>query len=153
MFKNLIPWRHANDTDMTTTDTSDDVARFRGNFDQLLGRLFDVDGDSERSIGWGCEVRDGEDAVSVRAEAPGFEPDEFDVQLSGNRLIIQAEHREEAKKGNGSQAHYGRLYRSLTVPSGIEADRIDATYKNGVLEVTLPKEESAKSKRIKVAAK
>ncbi len=150
MFKNLIPWRHARDTDLATTDTSDEMTRFRSQFDQMLSRLFDDD--SAIATGWGCDVQDGEDSVTVRAEAPGFQPEEIDVQLSGNRLVMQAEHREESKTAEGQRSQYGRLYRSVMVPSGIEADQIQATYKNGVLEIKLPKNEAMKSKRIEIAA-
>lgn len=64
---------------------------------------------------------------------------------------MKAEHKSET--GNGKVKRYGKFYRSLTVPRGIEADKINASYKNGVLEVHLPKGEEAKTKRIAVKAK
>lgn len=151
MFKNLIPWGKSHDTDLVTVDPKTEVAQFRANFDKMLERIWSGDWEDAWNSGWGCEIQDGESEIIVRTEAPGFEPDEFDVQLSGNRLVVQAEHKTESKKGNGTSSRYGKLYRAMTVPSGIDAGKIEANYRNGVLEVHLPKGEESRSKRIAVA--
>lgn len=151
MFKSLIPWSKATDSDATGSDMTNEISRFRADFDNLIERLFSAEGDNPWSTGWGCEVKDGENEIVVSAEAPGFDPQEIDIQLSGNRLVMQAEHKSES--GNGKVKRYGKFYRSITVPRGIEADKIDASYKNGVLEVHLPKGEEAKTKKIAVKAK
>jgi len=154
MFKNLIPWKHQTDLALADHDSRKELAEFRENFDRLMNRFFQGDWDESRSQNWGCDVQDSENELIVRAEAPGFDPEEIDVHLSGDRLVIQAEHKTEEKTdGNGQYSHYGKFYRSMSVPSGIEADKIEANYKNGVLEVHLPKGEQARSKRISVAAK
>lgn len=153
MFKNLIPWKHSTDSELAKIDPKNEIAQFRANFDKMLSRLWNGEWEDVWNDGWGCEIQDGETEIVVRAEAPGFEPDEIDVQLSGNRLVIQAEHKAEAKNGNGHTSRYGKLYRAMSVPSGIEADKIKASYKHGVLEVHLPKGEDARSKRIVVEAK
>ena len=119
----------------------------------MIDRIWSGDWDDVWNSSWGCEVQDGEKEIIVRAEAPGFEPDEIDVQLSGNRLVVQAEHKSETTDGNGHSVHHGKLYRAMTVPSGIDAEKIEASYKNGILEVHLPKGENARTKRIAVAAK
>ena len=151
MFKNLIPWGKSRETDMVEVDPKTEVAQFRANFDKMLERIWSGDWEDAWNTGWGCEVKDGEREIVVRTEAPGFEPNEFDVQLSGNRLVVRAEHKTE-KEGNGTSTRYGKLYRAMTVPTGIEADKIEANYKHGVLEVHLPKGDDAQSKRIAVAA-
>jgi len=155
MFKNLIPSKH-DDSELMEIDRHNEVSRLRANFDQALQRMFRGDWEDAWNNGWGCDVQDSENEIVVRAEIPGFEPDEIDVQLSSGRLVIQAEHKTEqdAKSdGNGHFTSYGTLYRAMSVPAGIEADKIEATYKNGILEVHLPKGEEARSKRIAVAAK
>jgi HSP20 family protein len=86
----------------------------------------------------------------LRADAPGFEPDEFDVQISGNQLILKAEHKEEQVEGETRGYRYGRLYRTVPLPAGVVEDKIAATYRNGVLELHLPKGEQAKGRRIDV---
>lgn len=154
MFKNLIPRQHPAKSGLAEHDSSKEFAEFRDNFDRLMSQFLQGDWDEVRSQSWGCDVQDSEDELVVRAEAPGFDPEEIDVHLSGDRLVIQAEHKAEQKTdGNGRYSHYGKFYRSMNVPSGIEADKIEANYKNGVLEVHLPKGEQARSKRISVAAK
>jgi HSP20 family protein len=153
MFKNLIPWKKSTGAEPVEIDPTTEVAQFRTNFDNMLDRIWSGDWEDAWNAGWGCDVQDGEDEIVVRADAPGFALDEFDVQISGNRLVVQAEHKTEKTNGNGQISRYGKLYRAITVPSGIEADKIAANYKNGVLEIHLPKGEEARSKRIVVSAK
>lgn len=88
----------------------------------------------------------------MRTEAPGFEAGEFDVQISGNQLVIRAEHKVEQKEEAGSAYQYGTFYRSLPLPLGVEPDKIDARYHNGILELHLPKSEKGRGKRIPVNA-
>jgi len=154
MFKNLIPWKRQNRNDLAETDPANELAKFRSNFDRMLERVWKGDGDELWNSGWGCDVKDSETELVVRAEAPGFEPDEIDIRISGNRLVLQAEHKTEREsEGGGYYSSYGTFYRSMNVPAGIEADKIEANYKNGVLEVHLPKGPEARAKRITVTAK
>lgn len=154
MFKNLVPWKRQNHNDLMKIDPANELAQFRANFDRMLDRAWQGDWDEVWNNGWGCDVKDGEAEIVVRAEAPGFEPDEIDVRLSGNRLVLQAEHKTERKAdGDGCYSSYGKFYRAMNVPAGIEADKIEANYRNGILEVHLPKGEAARAKRIAVTAK
>jgi HSP20 family protein len=155
MFKNLIPWKGQSDSDMMEIDPKNELAQFRVNFDRMLRNLWSGDWDDAWNSGWGCDVQDAEHEIVVRAEAPGFERDEIDVHLSAGRLVMQAEHKtEKDPSGNGSKhfSSYGKFYRAMSVPAGIKADQIEASYKNGILEIHLPKGEEAKSKRIAVKA-
>ncbi len=95
---------------------------------------------------------DRENEYVLRAEFPGFEPNDFDVQISGNVLTLRAEHKEEGKTkgGDGNYQRYGRFYESFTLPQGVLSDKVDAGYRNGVLEVHLPKNEECQAKRIEV---
>lgn len=100
---------------------------------------------------WGLDLEDAGNEVVVRAEAPGFETGDFDIQVSGNRLTIRAERkREEKDKGNGFSYSECRLHRSVTLPPGTDTERVDARYRNGVLEIHLPKSPEAQGKRITV---
>jgi HSP20 family protein len=69
------------------------------------------------------------------------------VQVSGNILTVSAEHREDTKKHG---YRYGRYQRSFTLPAGAEADKIDARYHNGVLELHLPKDKEFLGRKIAV---
>lgn len=159
MFKNLIPWRRKREKQagnaLASTPNFPGLFPHWDDFGPWLDRFYESGslGDDQWNNGWGCEVEDKEKEVVVRAEAPGFEPDEIEVQMSGSRLVLQAEHKEEKKEKNGHSTRYGSFYRTMTLPRGIKADGVQADYKNGVLEVHLPKGPDVQSKRISVKAK
>ena len=101
---------------------------------------------------WGLEVEDKDDSLVVRAEAPGFEAGEFDIQVSENRLTLRAAHKREAREQGGEYREERECYDTLTLPSGIDQNNIDACYHNGVLTLTIPKTPAAKAKKISVKA-
>jgi HSP20 family protein len=100
---------------------------------------------------WGLEVKEAEKEVVVRAEVPGFEAADLDVELRNNRLIVTAEKKREAKeKEKGFEYAERRYERFVELPVEVEAAKVEATYRNGVLEVHLPKTEEAAGRRIPV---
>jgi HSP20 family protein len=101
---------------------------------------------------WGLEVEDKGQEVVVRAELPCFKASEFGAQLTGNLLTVWAEHAEKAgaEAPQAVERRYGRLERTLTLPEGIEPDKAEARYRDGVLEVRLPKSPEAQLRRIDV---
>jgi HSP20 family protein len=95
----------------------------------------------------------GELTIHARAEPPGFEAGDFDVDVRGNYLTIRAEHKNEKKEGeNGSRYSYGKFERSATLPPGVDAENVSARYRNGVLELQLPKSAESRGKRNTVQA-
>src|SRR5215467_10582305 len=94
------------------------------------------------------------DDIVVKAELPGMEKDNIEVNLSDNRLTIRGEKKkeEEVKKENyyRSERSYGSFVRTLELPREVQADKVKANFKNGVLEIRLPKTEEAKKKETKV---
>src|SRR5262245_49674112 len=79
-----------------------EFSRIRNEFDSLFNRMwsgFPFGGESEREIGWGMELDETETHFVARVPAPGFEIADFDVHVSGNHLIVKAEHKEESKEG------------------------------------------------------
>jgi len=94
-------------------------------------------------------MEEKENEVVLRAEVPGFEMKELDVTVRGDELTILAEHKEPAK-GEAVERRQARLERSVTLPSGVEPEKIEATYRNGVLEVHVPRIPEAKPRRIEV---
>ncbi len=164
---NLIPWkrkRAENESGMIARSERRPLAQLHDELDNLFDRFWrewpELDqpwkgwsaGGELSGRGWGCDVDDREDEIVVRAEAPGFEPDEFDVRVTSGHLVLEAEHKEESKEGNERRYQYGKLQRAFPLPTGVEEDKIEARYHNGVLEVTVPKGEQAKAKRITVQA-
>jgi HSP20 family protein len=127
------------------------LERLRRDFDTLFGRLWGgllapFDRDVEPMRVWDFGVTENDREVVVRAEVPGFEPNELDVRIDNGVLIIKAE---KEQKGDG-QEEYRSFYRSITLPPGIDADKAQATYRNGVLELHIPRAEGAQPKRIQV---
>ncbi len=100
------------------------------------------------------DVLEDDDAVRVVAELPGLDEKDFRVEVQGSRLILRGEKKSsrEEKKGSCyySECSYGSFSRVIPLPCEVQADKASATYKKGVLEVTLPKTEEAKAKRIKI---
>jgi len=156
----LVPWKrkHTKKDRELVRRKDHPLAELRDEFDALFDRLlnrwlepFDWNFGPRRL--WGWEVEDNAQEIVVRAEAPGFEPSEVDVQVSGNLLTIKAEKKEEkSKEGDGhyEERRYRSFHRSVTLPPGVDTSKIEARYKNGVLEVHVPKSEQAKGKRIPV---
>jgi HSP20 family protein len=96
----------------------------------------------------GLDLEEKENEVVVRAEVPGFEPNELEMTLLDNTLTIRAEHRETPE--DKAVARRARLERTVTLPAGVEPDKIEATCRNGILEVHVPRAPEAKPRRIEV---
>jgi HSP20 family protein len=102
---------------------------------------------------WGLEMKELEKEVVVRAEIPGFEAAELQIELLNNRLMIKAEkkHEVKAKEKEKREEYFERRYeRFVELPVEVEPTKVEATYRNGVLELHLPKTEEAKALRIPV---
>jgi HSP20 family protein len=102
---------------------------------------------------WGLDVDEQDDKIVVRAEAPGFEPDDFDIQIRDQRLTLCACQNSESSEEGGRQWQQQELYRSVTLPADVDAENVDAEYHNGILTLILPKTEQSKARRISVKPK
>jgi HSP20 family protein len=95
----------------------------------------------------------GDDLV-LRAEVPDVRKEDLDVKVENNTLTLHGEKRRDEsvqdENYHRTERHYGSFTRSFTLPSSVDTSRILASYKNGVLEVVLPKAEEAKPKQIEV---
>jgi HSP20 family protein len=162
---NLIPWKRKGkekDSELAPYK-GHPLATLRDEFDALFDRFLSR---WAEPFGWptglgrfgGLDVEYGDQEVVVKAEVPGFEPGELDVQVSGNLLTVKAEKKQEkkGKEGNGLRRYEEQRYRSfrqsVTLPPGTDPDKIEARYKNGLLEVHVPRSEQARGKRIQVKA-
>jgi HSP20 family protein len=103
------------------------------------------------------DMSETKDQILVRAEIPGMKKEEIDVQVQNDTLIIQGERKRESeeKKENYRRVErsYGRFHRAIGLPSEVKADQIKATYKDGILDISLPKKEESKPKQIQVEVK
>ncbi len=92
--------------------------------------------------------------IIVKAELPGIAPKDVDVSTSGDILTIKGEKKEE-KEQKGKHFHrversYGSFSRTISLPKSVNIDAVKAEYKNGILEINLPKIEEAKARKIEV---
>ena len=110
-------------------------------------------------IGWApaIEVFEREDKFVVKAELPGMKEEDIDVSVVGDTLTIKGDRRAEteAKEENYycCERSYGSFFRSIALPSTVDAKKIEASYDSGVLEVSLPKVAEVKPKKISVSTK
>ena len=90
----------------------------------------------------------------MKAEVPGMDPKDIDISLSDGLLTIKGEKKQEREEKEENyhlvERSYGAFTRSIRLPKEVQSDKISASYKNGVLKVTLPKSEEAKKKEIKI---
>ncbi|HXF48214.1 MAG TPA: Hsp20/alpha crystallin family protein [Verrucomicrobiae bacterium] len=101
------------------------------------------------------DVAETKDEVIVRAEVPGMTKEDISVTLQDNVLTLRGEKKQE-KVENGTTYHrmersYGNFVRSFTLPTVVREDKTKATYKDGVLTITLPKAEEVKPKEISIS--
>jgi HSP20 family protein len=103
------------------------------------------------------DMYETEDSVIVKTAIPGVKAEDIDLSIAGDTLTIKAETRteEEVKRENylRRERRSGSYYRALTLPGGLQTDKADADYTNGILTLTLPKAEEVKPKSIQVTAK
>jgi HSP20 family protein len=109
--------------------------------------------------GWmpAVDVFEKEDKFVVKAELPGIKEEDIHVSVVGDTLSIKGEKKTETEVKEEDyyrcERSYGNFYRSIPLPSNVDANRIEASFEHGVLEVTLPKSAKIKPKKIAVSAK
>ncbi|MBU2511025.1 Hsp20/alpha crystallin family protein [bacterium] len=164
--KDLVLWNRKNNA----IEKRDSLSPF-DSFHREVNRMFDeVFGDfgsfpstffgKDRfsSFSPSINVSEGEKSIEVSAELPGMEEKDIEVVLKNRVLTIKGEKKSEEKKEEKEfykvERSFGSFQRSIQIPDEIEVDKIKASFKNGVLQVTLPKSESAQKKvrRIEVKA-
>ena len=137
-----------------------DLDRFRGEMDRLFDRFFDnwasptsaLEGEWIPSV----DVSETEKEVIVQAEIPGIDVKDIDISVNGNRLTLQGERKhEEEKKGehyHRIERAYGTFARAIELPVEVDSTNVEATYKDGILKVNLPKTKESATKKIEVKA-
>lgn len=126
-----------------------------------FGRLLNLNGELDRLLEspqstWApaLDVHEDKDQFSVNLELPGLKREDIIVHLEDGCLVISGERKAE-KVNEGTEVHrqerfYGKFSRALTLPVAVSAEKVKATFRDGILTVTLPKAEQAKPKQIDV---
>ena len=140
-------------------DTLRDLQNMSDRIDRLLiGRNIPSAGRDEAMalIDWApaVDVMETDEEFQIRAELPGVEKKDVKLSVENGVLLISG-HREQEKEEKGKRYHkieraYGNFARSFTVPEAVNAEKVTAEFKNGLLNVRLPKSEKARPKSIEV---
>jgi HSP20 family protein len=152
----LIPWRRKEEEGTTAgsrrifqREFDDLVERFFGHKPVFSHCLF------SRTFSPVVDIAETENDIMVTAEIPGMEQKDLDVNLAGDILTIKgekkAEHEEKGDNFHRIERSYGSFSRSFALPCEVQEGKAEATYKNGVLSLKLPKSERCKKKAVKIA--
>lgn len=103
------------------------------------------------------DVEETDDAIIVRAEIPGMDKDQIKVTITDDSVVISGERKEERKEESKDFHHreiyYGKFYRAVRLPVDVDREKARASYRQGILEIFLPKSEKVKPKTIEVEVK
>jgi HSP20 family protein len=149
--RGLVPWRPFRE-----------MEEMERRFEDIFGRPF-IPAMWRRipvvEMGWApaIEVFEKEDKFTVKAELPGMKEEDIDVLVVGDTLTIKGERKAETEVKEEDyyccERSYGSFSRSIALPSSVDAKKIDASYEDGVLEVSLPKAPEVKAKKVAVKKK
>ncbi|HZZ79789.1 MAG TPA: Hsp20/alpha crystallin family protein [Gemmataceae bacterium] len=140
--------RHrARPANAVTRRFSDPLVALREEMDDLFERFFDTGVPAEMAELRDWTVEEGEKEVVMRLELPGFESKEIELRAESNVMVVKAEHTEAEKSENRNVRRYE--YRFM-MPTGTDTNGIAASYRNGILELRLPRLPEAQPKRIEV---
>jgi HSP20 family protein len=138
-------------------DPFDELASLRESMERLFDDFFTRrPGRTLAPTVWepAVELFETEDDVVFRAEMPGIDPKSVDVTVSEDTLAVKgearAEHEQKGRSYYRRELRYGAFERTVALPVSVQADQAKATFKNGILEIRMPKAERAKAKTIKV---
>jgi HSP20 family protein len=136
-----------------------DLTQMREEMDRLFGQFLRRGEGEEATWGQGMwappvDIYETDDAFMLKAELPGFTKEDVNIEVHENRLIIRGERKRETE-AKEDQYHrleraYGRFERAFWLPTTVDAEHIQASFKNGILEMRLPKSEKAKPKQIPI---
>lgn len=141
---------------MTLIKRSNDM--FPTFFDDFFGRDWFFNNDQQGSTLPSVNIKENEDGYAVEMAAPGMNKKDFKVELDNDTLTISYEKEESTENKNDEgkytkrEFNYQSFSRSFTLPNTVEADKIEAKYKDGLLTLSIPKKEEAKQKPSRLIA-
>lgn len=101
------------------------------------------------------DVYEDQDSIIIQADLPGVKQEAIDIEMNGDTLTIKGERKFEDPSRQDKyvrvERQYGAFQRSFTIGIPVEADKVKATYRNGTLELTIPKSEAVRPKKVQVS--
>ena len=145
----LVRWRPFRDL----VSIQDEMNRLFNDFFGRVPSRFDTElSQSEWSPS--VDISETKDEIMVKAEMPGMKKDDIKITLQDNVLTLRGERKQEKEEKENNfyriERYYGSFARSFNLPTVVQADRIKASYKDGILSITLPKAEEVKPKQIPI---
>jgi HSP20 family protein len=157
---NLVPWKNKTEENRETG-----ISRFRDEFDSMFDRFmgrgpgrdfFEPFFGMQSAAGPRLDLSETDHEITARVELPGIDPKEVDVRVEGNALVIAGEKkldREEKQRNyHFVERQYGSFTRRVQLPSTVDPNQVDASYKDGILTVNIAKRPEAQPRRIEVRA-
>lgn len=139
----------------------EDLINLQREMTDLFGRAFGGEKETRRKV-WGPSMEaffrgeEGRREFVIRIAAPGVKPEDIDISVRGQTLIVRGERKYEEKvEGDDylfSEIAYGRFERAISLPQNVDTEKIQAKLNNGILEVTVPLTERAQSRKVEVQA-
>lgn len=153
---NLSAPRKEARSDLFSFDPFGSFSPFGMSFGRMLDDFWGRRGPAEldRLIAPVLDLREDAGSFTISTELPGIKKDDVKIQFEDGVLTISGEKKEETETKDSSfhrkERRYGAFHRAITLPSGADVDAAEAQFKDGVLEVRIPKLETAKPKTVKV---
>ncbi|WP_347240453.1 Hsp20/alpha crystallin family protein [Thermus sp.] len=122
-------------------------SRFRKAVEEALEKVFQEPGGVLEPL---SELEEREDHYLLRVEVPGLGPENLEVRLEGDQLVIEGEKREEKRTKHLAEIAYGRIYRAYLLPKDAKREGIEARLSRGVLEVRIPREKRPEAPPLKI---
>ncbi len=145
----LVRWRPMRDM----MNVQDEMNRL---FDRFFGKeLWDED-EQLSQTNWFpvVDIKENKDEFTVFAELPGMNKEDVHITFTDGKLVIEGERKKEQEENEANyhrvERSYGKFCRTFQLPSGIQANKIAADFKDGILKIKLPKSEEVKPKEIEV---
>ena len=144
----------------STWDPFAEVSDLRKRMDEIFGEFFGPTPSAMAATEavWSplVDVHETKDGIQLQVELPGVKQEDIQVSMVGDTLTLKGERKRETEVKEDSyhriERSYGTFQRSIVLLSVVDPNRVKATYREGVLEIQLPKKEEAKPKEIKVEA-
>ena len=146
----VLPWKRNKDKH---------AKELRREVDSMYDRFFEPDFLPSTLFGkgkWGpkLDISEGRKDIIVKAEIPGIEAKDLDISIDGRRLNIRGEKKQEQTEEEETyyriERSYGYFNRTIELPAEADPDKVDASYKKGILKIKLRKTKSSETKRINV---
>lgn len=138
-------------------DPFDLMTDFQNEMNRLFHRSLTRKNGWEKTFEPELDLIEEKDAFILKVDLPGIKKEELDIKVEGKLLTLKGERKEEKetkeKNYHASERFYGAFTRVIELPMDVKADQIKALYKDGVLEIALPKTEGAKAKQVTVEVK